>query len=750
MASQSDLPPDILQQLANPTVKRLLAEAMTGEAGAEGPRGQQAVMDVILNRARESGMSIQDVINAPNQFTSMSESLGSRRRLDAMSAAGLAPEMGVIDNPNAAWNLPANVDAFLNPNLQADLSRRDPAHYHGTPSWAKGTPAETIGRHQFYATGYKGSGGGGGGGATLAGQPQGFQPPQLSAADQAIVDANEAQRHALVGEQMASYDKQSELLSKEIEGLTRTQTESDGFHDRYQASMKGVIDSLPDEHKLEMEELAKVSPDHPGDPTRALTQFLPALVMLGGMFARGGGIGAMKAAAAATNAARSHDEEALKKAHQDFQDQLSVALDKSTMAHDMLADGIAKAQGDQNMILQTAQLVGNQLNIPTLKIAALDGDTNAIYAHFATLTKAVGEGINWAQKTQKMQMDQLKYQKAINELNAGNSLTDGELWTLAVATNNGAPNPPLPWGDTELKSKFDRFKAQALQNPTWDGPWGVGPDPSAPKGDQPATPGASTSTTPGLSPTEAGVQGATALANVRADRASLQNITKLSDASGGQERAAIQNFDLALKNAPKGVVLNWGPWIENWVQKGASALGNQNVPPYMVNLLTAADEYAKIISGSTGAAGATAEARKQTIDMFKPGYTVEQMTNAINAAKQDMNNRVQSYSAQRAEIEGRLRDEQGKGGAGGGETQQAAPATPQGLQPTEKGTWVSAVVTMQQHMRNGTTSEYYRNPQHIRELLKSEFKDATDRELDAGVRAVMGATVGGNRPNAAQ
>src|SRR5438094_786151 len=45
-----------------------MVRTVLGEAGGEGPQGQQAVAHVVLNRARQSGQSTDQVIFAPNQF----------------------------------------------------------------------------------------------------------------------------------------------------------------------------------------------------------------------------------------------------------------------------------------------------------------------------------------------------------------------------------------------------------------------------------------------------------------------------------------------------------------------------------------------------------------------------------------------------------------------------------------------------------------------------------------------------------
>ena len=608
--SSGVLSPQILQQLKNPTVRQLMATMMVREAGGEGPEGMKDAFQVAIDRANESGQSLQEVLMTPDAFTSMTfKGLGGNRNVRPLTPQDLQRAYGVMDDPNLKWDLPTTADAFINPQLQARFHAMDPKHYKETPEWLAGKdPVGSYGRHQFYATGYRGAGkpldpsaAGVGGGIDPT------QMPKLSPAEQAIVDANEAQRHALVGEQVANYDKQSALIDEEIKSLNASQSEWDGYNDRYQASMKKIVDGLPDEHKMEMDALREVSPDHPGDPHRALGQFLPMLVMLGGMFARGGGIGAMRASAAAVNAARSHDDQALARAHQEFQDNLSESVDKATMAHDMLANGLAKAQGDQKEVLQVADLIGTQLGIPALKIAALDGDTNAIYTHFATLTKAVGEGIGWQQKNLKLQMDQLKYQQLVNQADAGKALTDADLWTMATAFNNGIrPAPTFGLGANPLRDKFWSYVGLQPQHQDWAGPWGYGPDPTG-QSDKPPVPGGQT-TPPGggaapppTSPTQAGVNIAEKHVLLKTDQQNLNNSSKVLTAIAPFARTMEDISGMAEKLAHSGLAGTPSPILNHGLQWLRTVpTSDPDVQSLRTLLATLGQEYGKLSSSSTG------------------------------------------------------------------------------------------------------------------------------------------------------
>lgn len=132
-----------------------LIRTVFGEAGAEPPEGQRAVAAVLLNRARQTGQSIEDVALAPGQFEPWGNAEG-RRRMEALTpgspdyariAMTIAPVLGGQDPTGGA-------DHFYSPTLQAKLGRRAPA-------WDNGS-GQDIGRHRFFKLGYGGSGSAGG------------------------------------------------------------------------------------------------------------------------------------------------------------------------------------------------------------------------------------------------------------------------------------------------------------------------------------------------------------------------------------------------------------------------------------------------------------------------------------------------------------------------------------------------------------------------------------------------------------
>jgi hypothetical protein len=154
-------------------------------------------------------------------------------------------------------------------------------------------------------------------------------------------------------------------------------------------------------------------------------------------------------------------------------------------------------------------------------------------------------------------------------------------------------------------------------------------------------------------------------ATVKADSASLANLKKMTDAAVSFENTAIKNFDVALKLSKNAVPTDWGPWLNKWIETGETQFGNTDVPPYVTAMLTGASEYAKIMSGSTGAQGATVDSRREAAELFSPYLSKGQIERVVAVAKTDMENRKQSLHTQIDEITTEIRN------VGSG-----APATP--------------------------------------------------------------------------
>lgn len=150
---------------------------------------------------------------------------------------------------------------------------------------------------------------------------------------------------------------------------------------------------------------------------------------------------------------------------------------------------------------------------------------------------------------------------------------------------------------------------------------------------------------------------------VRSDQSSLTNMTKMADAAISFEKTANYNLDLALSLAPKGIPTTWGPYVNKWIESGLTGTGDADVPPYVAALLTGANEYAKIMAGSTGAQGSTVDSRREAAEIISPYLSKNQITNVVKVLKQDMSNRKGSLTEQIGDIKDRLGGTSGPSGS---------------------------------------------------------------------------------------
>ena len=150
-------------------------------------------------------------------------------------------------------------------------------------------------------------------------------------------------------------------------------------------------------------------------------------------------------------------------------------------------------------------------------------------------------------------------------------------------------------------------------------------------------------------------------ATVQADQGSLRNMTKMADAATSFERTASLNFDKALQLAPDAVPSDLGPFFNRWIMEGETMFGDPKVPPYVTAMLTGANEYAKIMSGSTGSTGSTVDSRKEAASLFSPYLSLPQIKAVVAVAKYDMDNRKSALYGQIDDIKGRLRSSESTG-----------------------------------------------------------------------------------------
>lgn len=136
-------------------------------------------------------------------------------------------------------------------------------------------------------------------------------------------------------------------------------------------------------------------------------------------------------------------------------------------------------------------------------------------------------------------------------------------------------------------------------------------------------------------------------ASYKANSTALTLITKQKNAAEAYERAALQEFDLAVSKLPKTAEPLNSQILTQWARTGAKQFGDVQVSEFQAALISALDEYAKVLSGSTGsAAGSTDAARQQALSIIPPGATSAQIPAIVSILKQGMEFKIRSYDTQ--------------------------------------------------------------------------------------------------------
>lgn len=191
LPSAQPAPPPVDQLALNPDIDKLV-RTVYGEARGEDPLGQLGVANVVINRAKKGGRSINDVVLEPNQFEPWGNPK-TRAQLEALTPD--SPDyQRILANITPALqgqDVTGGADHFYSPTAQQAAGR-------APPRWDNGSGVD-HGRHRFFNLGY------GGQGAHQRQAPsEMFQPPQqqqppVNVATNGQIDPSMLQASAPVG-----------------------------------------------------------------------------------------------------------------------------------------------------------------------------------------------------------------------------------------------------------------------------------------------------------------------------------------------------------------------------------------------------------------------------------------------------------------------------------------------------------------------------------------------------------------------
>lgn len=145
------------------------------------------------------------------------------------------------------------------------------------------------------------------------------------------------------------------------------------------------------------------------------------------------------------------------------------------------------------------------------------------------------------------------------------------------------------------------------------------------------------------------------IANFKALSGSLNTQTKQFNAIETAANAAKNSANLALEAARKGGAGPTSvPAFNKWIQAGRKATGDLNVKNLANHLDTFAEEYAKVMTGATGASPATDSARQAAKERINAAYDVAGLESIISEMSREMGGRHYAARAQLQSITDQL------------------------------------------------------------------------------------------------
>jgi|SRR5882672_234414 len=141
--------------------------------------------------------------------------------------------------------------------------------------------------------------------------------------------------------------------------------------------------------------------------------------------------------------------------------------------------------------------------------------------------------------------------------------------------------------------------------------------------------------------------------SVKADSTSLTNLTKQSDMVKAFESTALKNLDMLVAQSDK-IPRTAFPILNKAIMTGRIETGDPEVAKYYAMVRPFVDEYAKILSGSTGSAGASDTSRREAAGIISPYFSPEQIKELAPFIHKEMDNRTDSLNEQRDIIKSRM------------------------------------------------------------------------------------------------
>lgn len=163
-----------------------------------------------------------------------------------------------------------------------------------------------------------------------------------------------------------------------------------------------------------------------------------------------------------------------------------------------------------------------------------------------------------------------------------------------------------------------------------------------------------------------------------ASKTALAKLTSQRTLVGAFERTALKNLEIALAESQK-VDRTGVPVLNRWLLAGKKSIGGDvEVGRFHAALTSALNEYAKVLSGATGAAGISDAARKEAESLLSTANTPDQVAGIIDIMKREMANREAGFAEQEAQLQESMTGRPNVGVAPAATSAPAAPGAPAG------------------------------------------------------------------------
>ena len=388
------------------------------------------------------------------------------------------------------------------------------------------------------------------------------------------------------------------------------------------------------------------------DPIKEWGSAAMAIASLGGLFTRTPLITSLKAASGVLNAYKTRDSAAAQTAFDSWKIANQNAIDAAKWSVDAYKDAIEQIKTDRD---------GGKAELMAVASALKDETIPYMLQHYgpATTTKLIADQERQITAMEKAAPDiEIRHNQAQNGL----AVMDAQNG-LAQAQQSKDP-AKIAAAQAVLQSATQRAQSYNAATSKRGAGAGGGGD-LTPEGETlAATMFAQTGQMPSLGMgggpirvkiindaakllTDSGVNPADAVAgqaDVKAARSALTKVSTLSAVSSGQEKAALKAMSLAESLMDKGAGTDAGSVVNRWLQAGKQATGDPDVAAFNTAIDTFTNEYAKIITGSTSATGATDASRREAADMLSKFGSPEQMKAQMAVMEKDMGYKVDSWS----------------------------------------------------------------------------------------------------------